>query len=191
MKKSLPLSLISVSLLSLVLASYLMIREAKITVVYGDWKEAIAKTYMLKYILEEKMGVKVKIKKASIEEMWKGIAEGKYDAMLCADRPDQQAFYDKYKLAIVDFGPNWMDEKKTVHTIVRKGLQGKRPALARFLNNFCLGRSKLESVVALIQNGMIPKVAGLKWIQENYLDPEIGWDSANGSQSTFGPEIGL
>jgi ABC-type proline/glycine betaine transport system substrate-binding protein len=109
--------------------------------------------------------------------MWKGIAEGKYDAMLCADLPNQQVFFDQYKLAIVKLGPNWMDAGKRVYTIVRKGLREKSPRLVRFLENFCLGRSKLEAVVALVQDGMIPQAAGLKWIQEHYLDPEIGWDS--------------
>jgi hypothetical protein len=64
MRKSLRLSLISVALFGLILGSYLMLRGAKIIVVYGDWKEAIAKIYMLQYILEEKMGIKIEIKKS-------------------------------------------------------------------------------------------------------------------------------
>jgi ABC-type proline/glycine betaine transport system substrate-binding protein len=138
-----------------------------VKVAYGDTKECIAKTYMLKYILEQKVGIKVEITKMSIEEAWKSIAEGKHDAMLCAPLPEQQALYDKFKLSIVDFGPNWMDEKTTVHTIVRKGLQEKRPALARFLNNFCLCGHKLDSVVALVKGNEIPKKVALKWMKDH------------------------
>jgi ABC-type proline/glycine betaine transport system substrate-binding protein len=138
-----------------------------VKVVCNESKECIAKTYMLKYILEEKVRIKVDIIKLSIEEGWKGVAEGKYDALLCAPLPEQQALYNKYKLNIVDFGPNWMDEKTTVHTIVRKGLQEKRPALARFLNNFCLCGHKLDSVVALVKGNEIPKKVALKWVKDH------------------------
>jgi ABC-type proline/glycine betaine transport system substrate-binding protein len=78
-----------------------------VKVAYNESKECIAKTYMLKYILEEKVKIKVEITKLSIEESWKGVAEGKYDALLCAPLPEQQALYNKYKLNVV--GPNWMD----------------------------------------------------------------------------------
>jgi ABC-type proline/glycine betaine transport system substrate-binding protein len=138
-----------------------------IKVVYGDTKECIAKTYMLKYILEERVRIKVEMTKLSIEEAWRGVAEGKYDAMLCVTLPEQQALYNKYKLDIIDFGPNWMDEKRTVHTIVRRGLQEKRPALARFLNNFCLCGTKLDSVVALVKGNEIRKKVALKWMKDH------------------------
>jgi ABC-type proline/glycine betaine transport system substrate-binding protein len=167
MKRNLIFMIFIVLLAASLLTSSSLAKEGKITVLYGDWPAAIAKTYMFKYILEEKVGIKVEIKKMSVEEMWKGIAGGKYDAMLCADIPAQQAFYDKYKLAIVDFGPNWMDEKKTVHTIVRKGLQEKRPALARFLNNFCLCGTKLDSVVSLVQGETVSKASATKWMKDH------------------------
>jgi ABC-type proline/glycine betaine transport system substrate-binding protein len=154
-------------LISILFISPTLASAQAIKVAYGETKECIAKTYMLKYILEQKVGIKVEITKMSIEEAWKNIAEGKYDAMLCASVPGQQALYDKYKLSIVDFGPNWMDEKTTVHTIVRKGLQEKRPALARFLNNFCLCGHKLESVVSLVKGNEIPKKVALKWMKDH------------------------
>jgi len=138
-----------------------------LTVVYGDWKEAIAKTYMLKYILEENVGIKVELKRMTVEEMWKGVAEGTYDAMVCATLPEQQAYYNKHARAIVDLGPNWMGENKVIHTIVRKGLQEEAPALARFLNNYCLCGPKLDSVMALLKGETMHKKEALKWMKDH------------------------
>lgn len=147
-------------------ASFSLAKAADITVAYGDWKECIAKTYMLKYILEEKAGIKVEIKKMSVPEMWKGVSEGKYGAMVCAILPEQQKYYDQYKLDIVDLGPNWMGDNKIVHTIMSKKLS-KKQALVRFLNNYCLCGYKLETVVAIVEGDKISKKAALKWIKDH------------------------
>jgi ABC-type proline/glycine betaine transport system substrate-binding protein len=138
-----------------------------IKMVYSDTKECIAKTYMAKYILEQKVGIKVEITKMSIEEAWKNIAESKYDAMLCASLPEQKVLYEKYKMSVVDFGPNCRDKATTGHTIVRKGLQEKRPALARFLYNFFLCGRKLDSMIALVQGNEIPEKVAHKWMKDH------------------------
>lgn len=150
----------------MMLTTFSLAKAADITVVYGNWKECIAKTYMLKYILEEKVGIKVEIKKMSVPEMWKGVSESKYGAMVCAILPEQQKYYDQYKLDIVDLGPNWIGDNKIVHTIMSKKLS-ERQALVRFLNNYCLCGHKLETVVAIVEGDRISKKAALKWIKDH------------------------
>ncbi|HVO65119.1 MAG TPA: glycine betaine ABC transporter substrate-binding protein [Syntrophales bacterium] len=138
-----------------------------ITVAYVETKESIAKSYMLKYILEEKLGVKVNLVKTTVDEMWKGLAEGKYDATLSVTLPEQKAYYNKYAKKVEDLGPNWIDEKKTIHTIARSGLQKKRPALTTLVKQFCLCGGKLESAMNLVKENIISRADAKQWIKDN------------------------
>ena len=150
------------------LLTFLTAADAQpIKIAYSDTKKSIAKTYMLKYILEQKVGIKVEITKMSLEEAWKNVSESKYDAMVCASLPEQKVLYDKYRLNVVDFGPNCRDKKNTCHTIVRKGLQEKRPALARFLYNFFLCERKLNSMLALVERDEIQEKVAHKWMKDH------------------------
>ena len=139
----------------------------EVTVAYIETKESIAKSYMLKYILEEKVGVKVNLVKTTVDDMWKGLAEGKYDATLSATLPEQKAYYTKYAKKIEDLGPNWIDEKITIRTIARSGLQKKRPALTTLIKQFCLCGGKLESAMNLVKENMISRTDARQWIKDN------------------------
>jgi len=139
----------------------------EVTVAYVETKESIAKSFLFKYVLEEKVGIKVNLVKTTVEDMWKGIAEGKYDVTMSATLPEQKAYYTKYTKQVEDLGPNWIDEKKTIHTVARKGLQEKRPALATFVKQFCLCGGKLESGMNLIKGNQISKADARQWIKDN------------------------
>jgi len=141
--------------------------QPMLTVAYVETKESIAKSYMLKYILEEKLNVKVNLVKTTVEDMWKGLVEGKYDATLSATLPEQKAYYTKYAKKVEDLGPNWIDEKKTIHTIARIGLQKKRPALTTLVKQFCLCGGKLESAMNLVKENMISQADARQWIKDN------------------------
>jgi ABC-type proline/glycine betaine transport system substrate-binding protein len=138
-----------------------------VTVAYVETKESIAKSFLLKYVLQDKVGIKVNLVKTTVEEMWKGIAEGKYDATMSATLPEQKAYYSKYAKQVEDLGPNWIDDVKTIHTIARKGLQKKRPALATFIKQFCLCGGKLESGMNLIKGNQISQSDARQWIKDN------------------------
>ncbi len=139
----------------------------EVTVAYVETKESIAKSFLFKYVLEEKVGIKVNLVKTTVEDMWKGVAEGKYDATMSATLPEQKAYYTKYLKQVEDLGPNWIDEKITIHTIGRKGLQQKRPALATFIKQFCLCGGKLESGMNLIKGNQISRADAKQWIKDN------------------------
>ncbi len=147
-----------------------------VTVAFIEENQSIATSYMFKYILEEKVGVQVNLVRTSVDDMWKGIAEGKYDASLSADMSTQKAYFNKYRKEIEDLGSNWIDEKKTVHTIAKKGFQQKRPAMTTFLKNFCLCGGKLEDAMGVIEGGQITKKAGLAWIKkhDDWVDNMMG-----------------
>lgn len=166
------------AMLSIVLLTAPAAWSAKptVTVAFIEENQSIATSYMFKYIMEEKVGVQVNLVRTTVEDMWKGIAEGKYDASLSADTSTQKAYFNQYRKEIEDLGPNWIEEKKTVHTIAKKGFQQKRPAMTTFLKNFCLCGGKLEDAMGFIEGGQITKKAGLAWIKkhEDWVDNMMG-----------------
>jgi len=136
-----------------------MIREAKIVVVYGDWKEAIAKTYSAQiYIGRKKMGIKNRNQKSKHEEMWKGIAEGKYAPCFAQTSRNQQVFFDQYKLAIVKLAKLDGCGEKVIPSCGRVCRKKARDWCVSW--KFLSWPFETGSCVALVQDGMIPKPQG-------------------------------
>jgi len=125
-------------LVFLIFSSLSIAASQSIRMAYCDTEESIAKTYMFKYILEDMVGLKVDLHKVSVKEMWKGLAEGRYDASLSVVLPEQKTYYAKYRNRVIDLGPNFMDQKRKVLTVTRLGLLDSRPRLAKFLRHYCL-----------------------------------------------------
>jgi len=133
------ISIVMGTLLVFLIVSSLSAAESqRIKVAYNDSKESIAKTYMFKYILEDMVGLKVDLYKVNVKEMWKGLAEGRYDASLNVVLPEQKTYYARYGKRVIDLGPNYMDLKRKVLTVTRLGLLDTRPRLAKFLRHYCL-----------------------------------------------------
>ncbi len=167
MKRTVISMVLGTLLVFLIFSSLSAAESQRIKIAYNDSKESIAKSYMFKYILEDMVGLKVDLYKVSVKEMWKGLAEGRYDASMSVVLPEQKTYYARYGKQVIDLGPNYMDQKRKVLTVTRPGLPDQRPRLAKFLRHYCLCASKLDSVVALVKNGEISKQDADKWIKEN------------------------
>lgn len=74
---------------------------------YVAWDSEIASTYVVKEVLENKLGYRVEMLQVEIGPMWAGIAGGDADAMVAAWLPTtSKDYYDKYKGKFEDLGPN-------------------------------------------------------------------------------------
>lgn len=51
----------------------------EITVAYQDNPQASAKSQMLRHILESRTDIQVTLEQTSVEDMWAGVAEGRFD----------------------------------------------------------------------------------------------------------------
>ena len=73
---------------------------------YEEWSSEIASTNLVKAVIREKLGYKVRMKRLSVTDMYEAISSGAQDAMLAAWLPGQTTYYEKYKGGFVDLGPN-------------------------------------------------------------------------------------
>ncbi|WP_128660164.1 glycine betaine ABC transporter substrate-binding protein [Paenibacillus sp. 598K] len=74
---------------------------------YVAWDSEIASTYVVKEVLEEKLGYKVTMLQVDAGPMWAGIADGSADAMVAAWLPTTHASYlETYGERVEDLGPN-------------------------------------------------------------------------------------
>lgn len=103
LKKILKMTLaVMVSLSSLIYAA-----DDELVLAYVEWSSEIASAHLIKAVLEEKMDMDCELVAVSADEMWKGIAEGRYDAMVAAWLPHTHAYYyEQYKGQFEDLGPN-------------------------------------------------------------------------------------
>lgn len=80
---------------------------------YVAWDSEIASTYVVKEVLESKLGMTVEMLQVDAGPMWAGIADGSADAMVAAWLPSTHASYlEQYGDKIVDLGTN-LDGTKT------------------------------------------------------------------------------
>lgn len=103
-------------LIALLLFSFSLSAKGEITenktgktlkLAYVAWSSETASAYMIKAALQEKMGVDVELHEVSAPEMYKGVAEGRYDAMAAAWLPlTHKHYYETYKHQLDDLGPN-------------------------------------------------------------------------------------
>ncbi len=100
-------SLIIASLLIIMAVPQMALAQKPLTIAYTDWSSSTSSAYLVKAVLQEKMGRKCKLIPTSAENMWKLVAQGKADAMLSAWLPDtQEVYYKKYGDRVDDLGPN-------------------------------------------------------------------------------------
>ncbi|HKI88949.1 MAG TPA: glycine betaine ABC transporter substrate-binding protein, partial [Draconibacterium sp.] len=75
-------------------------KETKRTlrIVYTDWSESVALTYLSYVLLEEKMDYKVILKLTDIDSVYQEVADGHADIFTDAWLPEtHKKYYDKYK----------------------------------------------------------------------------------------------
>lgn len=74
---------------------------------YVAWDSEIASTYVVKEVLEEKLGYTVQMLQVDAGPMWAGIADGSADAMVAAWLPTtHQSYIDTYGDRVEDLGVN-------------------------------------------------------------------------------------
>jgi glycine betaine/proline transport system substrate-binding protein len=79
----------------------------RLKLAYVAWDSEIASTYVVKNVLESRLGYQVDMLQVEIGPMWAGIANGDADAMVAAWLPTTSIdYYDKYKGKFEDLGPN-------------------------------------------------------------------------------------
>lgn len=76
-------------------------------IAYVEWSCATAATYVVKAVLEEKMGYDVELVRMDAEFIWLSTASGDVDGFVCAWLPSlHRYFYGKVEYNVVDLGPN-------------------------------------------------------------------------------------
>jgi glycine betaine/proline transport system substrate-binding protein len=79
----------------------------RLKLAYVAWDSEIASTYVVKNVLENRLGYSVDMLQVEIGPMWAGIANGDADAMVAAWLPTTSIdYYDKYKGKFDDLGEN-------------------------------------------------------------------------------------
>ncbi|MCA1295616.1 glycine/betaine ABC transporter [Paenibacillus sp. alder61] len=79
----------------------------KIKLSYVAWDSEIASTYLLKYIMESKLGYDVTALQVEAGPMWTGVASGDVDASAAAWLPLTHAdYWTKFGDKLEDLGPN-------------------------------------------------------------------------------------
>lgn len=79
----------------------------KVKLAYVAWDSEIASTYVLKEVLETKLGANVEMIQVDAGPMWAGLAKGSVDGMVSAWLPNTHAAYlEKYGAQIEDLGAN-------------------------------------------------------------------------------------
>lgn len=161
-KTALSIFILTISMLS---ASKVVANE--LTIAFFDQPEARAKSQMLRHILEINTDYTVTLKETSLEDMWKGIAEGRYDGSVSIMLPYQADLLKQYADDVEDLGPNWIGSEYSIHTIVRKNYEKDDLHIVRFLNNYCLCGERLSSTMALIKNDDISREDATVWIAKH------------------------
>ncbi|UQZ33340.1 glycine/betaine ABC transporter [Paenibacillus sp. PK3_47] len=81
--------------------------STKVKLAYVAWDSEIASTYVVKEVLESKLGMSVEMLQVDAGPMWAGVADGSADAMVAAWLPGTHASYmEQYGNDIEDLGPN-------------------------------------------------------------------------------------
>lgn len=79
----------------------------KVKLAYVAWDSEIASSYVVKEVLESKLGATVEMLQVDAGPMWAGIADGSADAMVAAWLPSTHiAYLEKYGKDIEDLGAN-------------------------------------------------------------------------------------
>lgn len=144
-----------------------VVNAAELSVAYIDGVESSTKAQMLQHILEVNTDYEVTLKKTSVEDLWAGVAEGRYDSSVSVLLPQQAPFMKRYAEQVEDLGPNWIGPNFSIHTIVRKDYERDDIVIVRFLNNYCLCGERLTSAMALNADGKITRQNAIDWMAEH------------------------
>lgn len=143
------------------------VAATELTIAFFDQPEARAKSIMLQYILQNNTDYIVTLKETAVEDMWEGVAQGKYDGSVSVMLPIQNEFLKKYEDQVDDLGPNWIGKDYSIHTIVRKDYARDDVLIVRFLNNYCLCGERLNSVMSLIEDDNISPEEASDWMTKH------------------------
>ncbi|RXZ79965.1 glycine betaine ABC transporter substrate-binding protein [Paenibacillaceae bacterium] len=81
--------------------------KKEIKLAYVAWDSEIASTYVVKEVLEQKLGYKVDMLQVDAGPMFAGVADGSADAMVAAWLPaTHESYIEQYGDRLVDLGPN-------------------------------------------------------------------------------------
>lgn len=105
-KKSIGLLLLVIMMVS-VMAGCSSASNEKVKLAYVAWDSEIASSYVVKEVLESKLGATVEMLQVDAGPMWAGVADGSADAMVAAWLPSTHAAYvEKYGSKVEDLGAN-------------------------------------------------------------------------------------
>lgn len=105
-KKSIGLLLLAVMMVA-VISGCSSASDNKVKLAYVAWDSEIASTYVVKEVLESKLGATVEMLQVDAGPMFAGIADGSADAMVAAWLPSTHISYlEKYGKDIEDLGAN-------------------------------------------------------------------------------------
>lgn len=83
-------------------------QSGELLIVYTDWAESVAITYMAQVLIERELGYKVILKLTDVEQVFNEISEGKADAFLDVWVPaTHKQYLDRYEGKFEDLGPNY------------------------------------------------------------------------------------
>ncbi len=135
-----------------------------VKIAYVQWSSEIASSYLVKVILEEKMGYTCQLVDMRADEMWESVAAGKTDATVSAWLPDVHGhYYEQYKDRLENLGPN---------------LEGTRAGLA--VPDIYIGR--FTTGTGLRNRSLVPidTIAGLRGHADMFKNRIIGIDPEAG-----------
>lgn len=117
---------------------------ANVKLAYVAWDSEIASTYVVKEVLETKLGANVEMLQVDAGPMFAGVADGSADAMVAAWLPGTHASYlEEYGDRIVDLGPNLDGTKIGLTVPAYMDIQSiedlKDPEVAASLGNQIIG----------------------------------------------------
>ncbi|WP_022850935.1 glycine betaine ABC transporter substrate-binding protein [Limisalsivibrio acetivorans] len=100
-------NIITTTLLALLLMTGVVQARETVKIAYVDWSSSVASSYVVKAVLEEKMGIPCRLIEMPADEMWKSVAQGRVDAILSAWLPDtHDQYYAKYGEDVDNLGAN-------------------------------------------------------------------------------------
>lgn len=79
--------------------------KKEVNIIYSNWSEGIAVSFLVKNVLEEELDYEVHMKLADIEHAYRQLATGNYDLMLHAWLPEtHETYYQEHRRSLSDAG---------------------------------------------------------------------------------------
>ena len=158
-------SVIAICLTASLLAAGAHARD--LTVAFPEQPDLSAKAQMLEHIVELNTDIEVALEPTTVQDMWAGLADGRYDASAGVLLPRQEEWLARYGASVEDLGPNWIGPAFSIHTVVRKGYAAENLPVVRLLNNYCRCGERLAAVIGLNEDGRITAGEAAAWMRAN------------------------